>query len=89
MHLRLRSNVKEVFIVIAVLTKSYSSQENTKYGKQKHFFPLCNQLSLANKATNGSTSEQALVAPAPPTYEEATAGMTGLYLSIFSDKVSQ
>ncbi|CAK6951471.1 protein lifeguard 2-like [Scomber scombrus] len=32
------------------------------------------KLSLANKSTNGSPSGQALVPPAPPSYEEATAG---------------
>ncbi|XP_074538088.1 protein lifeguard 2-like [Halichoeres trimaculatus] len=32
------------------------------------------KLSLANKASDGSPSGQALVTPAPPSYEEATAG---------------
>uniref|UniRef100_A0A8D0ACD6 Protein lifeguard 2 n=1 Tax=Sander lucioperca TaxID=283035 RepID=A0A8D0ACD6_SANLU len=32
------------------------------------------QLSLANKATNGSFSGEALVSPAPPSYQEATEG---------------
>uniref|UniRef100_A0A3B4GP76 Protein lifeguard 2 n=1 Tax=Pundamilia nyererei TaxID=303518 RepID=A0A3B4GP76_9CICH len=34
------------------------------------------QLALANKTTNGSSSGEALVAPAPPSYEEATAGVS-------------
>uniref|UniRef100_A0A672GY07 Protein lifeguard 2 n=1 Tax=Salarias fasciatus TaxID=181472 RepID=A0A672GY07_SALFA len=34
------------------------------------------QVSLANKATGGSTSGETLVSPAPPSYEEATAGVS-------------
>lgn len=40
----------------------------------KHWYIVC-QLSLANKTTNGSFSGQDKVSPAPPSYEEATAGM--------------
>uniref|UniRef100_A0A8D0AEA8 Protein lifeguard 2 n=1 Tax=Sander lucioperca TaxID=283035 RepID=A0A8D0AEA8_SANLU len=46
------------------------------------------QLSLANKATNGSFSGEALVSPAPPSYQEATEGMTTPYPPIFNHKVS-
>uniref|UniRef100_H2LUM4 Protein lifeguard 2 n=1 Tax=Oryzias latipes TaxID=8090 RepID=H2LUM4_ORYLA len=34
------------------------------------------QLSLANKSTEGASSEQAFVAPSPPTYEEATESIS-------------
>lgn len=51
------------------------------------FVLLC-QLALATKTTNGSTSGEALVSPAPPSYEEATAGMTTPYPPIFHHKVS-
>uniref|UniRef100_A0A3B3CBV6 Protein lifeguard 2 n=1 Tax=Oryzias melastigma TaxID=30732 RepID=A0A3B3CBV6_ORYME len=37
------------------------------------------KLSLANKSTDGSSCEQAIVAPSPPTYEEATVGTAELF----------
>lgn len=43
---------------------------------------VSNQLALANKTTNGSSSGEALVAPAPPSYEEATAGMARCWIRV-------
>jgi len=66
-HFNLWSNDNVTFVVAQTLIHLLSFLS---------FFFVSNQLLLANKATNGSTSGQALVAPAPPSYEEATAGIT-------------
>ena len=45
---------------------------------------ICHQLSLANKTTNGSSGEATAAAPAPPSYEEAIAGMNMPYCALYN-----
>lgn len=45
------------------------------------------QLLLENKATNESVSGQALVSPAPPSYEEATTSKIASYPQKFNCEV--